>query len=153
MCRQAYIKYFPEVEGNTEDAKTDDPMSRKYREEDVWKYCSLISKKPIPIGNDGGYGSDKLGGNEALKSRLISTKDESNELFWKIRNREFFEEIGVQAALYKHHFFYELFKKYMMNQSDTVKDKCEEAYGKTAVTTSTKDAPTQEEVLKYCSFI
>lgn len=151
VCRQAYIKYFPEVEGNKEDAKGDDAMGRKYREDDVWKYCSIPSKKPSTIGSSGGYSSGKLGADSSLTNHLISTKDDSNDVFWEIRNREFFEEIGIQAALYKNNFFAELFTKQMMSQSDTIKEKCEEAYGKEAANASSKDAPTKEEVLKFCS--
>ncbi|GCE63562.1 hypothetical protein MHSWG343_05590 [Candidatus Mycoplasma haematohominis] len=81
-CKKAYATTKGDVKSTKE--------TNKYLESEVWRYCSSLETKPKTISEakettynsvSGSFGNKK-------KQELISVK--GNDLFWKLRNQEFF---------------------------------------------------------------
>uniref|UniRef100_UPI001C0A6C22 hypothetical protein n=1 Tax=Candidatus Mycoplasma haematohominis TaxID=1494318 RepID=UPI001C0A6C22 len=82
------------------DTKTSLEAKPKY-ESNVWSFCSLFINKLVTVDqslNKNGYSttSEKIGHKQ--KSKLISTVDKRNDLFWKLRTDEFFADTGTRSG-------------------------------------------------------
>ncbi|WP_216083529.1 hypothetical protein [Candidatus Mycoplasma haematohominis] len=141
--------------GNTTDITPSDTndSSKTKLNNNFWKYCSFLGKKPITIEEkktEKDYGTDKYGNTK--KSVLISTKD--SDLFWEVRNSEFFgEDSALNGSALENtdnSVFHKLFNTSKGGKRGHIKDACEKSYG-LKKDESGDDKAKEETVLKFCS--
>ncbi|WP_216083602.1 hypothetical protein [Candidatus Mycoplasma haematohominis] len=138
-CEDVYKQ--PKANINTQS--THDP--NKYLEDEVWRYCSLLSKKPKTIEEaktTDTYKTENTYGKQ-YKDKLIDPKHEDNEDFWNLKNAEFLGLKGAKAkreqVTNSNSIFY--------NANKSVKQLCNIAYFETTNGNSTP----LEDVFKFCS--
>lgn len=149
-CKSAYKE--ENKEENKEDSsgkiKETAPSSQGdeeyYLESDIWKFCSVLGKKPVTIAKqtDETYSTtNAIGSKEENKKVLISVKSEDNGWAWIYQQALFNDSVSESDK-----FFFKLKKEKLL------KDICKDAYGMVAdTTTSSETKPTEAEVKKYCS--
>lgn len=148
VCEEAYKKNLTNEVDFTSASGTED----KHRlAADILRYCSPLKQKPIIIqANDNTYSEGKIG-KQGHEKKLVSVSEESNDGFWKAQN-EWFKERGKSSTALDNYFnqFFETTKT--LKADKNIKQICEEAYTKAAVTEATTSQPKIDDVVKYCSF-
>ncbi|GCE63469.1 hypothetical protein MHSWG343_04660 [Candidatus Mycoplasma haematohominis] len=154
---QKVCKDFYEAENSK--VKTGTVASGEYEEEDAWRYCTAIKKKPKTInensGEENSYGettsTDTYG--KAKKENLISITSTDNALFWKEQNRLFFKDKGNRSgSKFKKDNTSSIFRDLWHTREGNIKDACEKAY-KLPSNVGTQSSPKadKDDIFKFCS--
>lgn len=146
VCADVYAKTKDHV---TPEAS---PAEKANLRRDLFKYCSPLGKEPTTIKGrqeEGNYPSE--GNNESIgkknKDKLISVLDSNNYLFWKLRNKEFYEATGNRTGNSGTD-GKEFKSKYASSEKPHIKTICQEAYKDTTATNSNYP---NVDVIKFCS--
>ncbi|GCE63812.1 hypothetical protein MHSWG343_08190 [Candidatus Mycoplasma haematohominis] len=138
---------------------TSSPTDSQYSEEDVWRYCSAVNRKPTAAGvfpKEGGTGGQKESEGypensfgRQNKDQLVSITDPENALFWNVQGKWFFkkEDNGSDRTFSGNGS--SIFKKLYDSGKGSLKDVCEEGYKLTSANANNKVDET--DLFKYCS--
>ncbi|WP_216083619.1 hypothetical protein [Candidatus Mycoplasma haematohominis] len=125
-----------------------EPAIDKYKEEDVWKFCSISPNRQKPVSlSDSKDNSEKSLVTDSSKETwgkqhkdgLISVDTLSNQWFWDLKERKFKDEQDEANSQ-------NVFKNRKKNNK-TVKETCSDAY-RESFTEKTK--VTETDLKKYC---
>lgn len=125
------------------------PGDSDFSLEDVWKYCSALGEMPKTISDVEGRQSERYNKESVgykVRWKLVDTR--TNDLFWKIRNQEFYVAkdthlkypVDVTDA-----FFYEKWLK----GNEHIRDICEEAYHMRG--DESDGGATEEAIIRICA--
>ncbi|WP_216083331.1 hypothetical protein [Candidatus Mycoplasma haematohominis] len=148
ICKAAFKESKENVASNVDDTDT-----TKFKESEVWKYCSAsrTGSKPVLLKDSQvKEDADLIAATESpetwgkkSKEHLVSTKDTSNDWFWELREKKFRSEQDSTEASEKNIF------KTRKKSGNTVKQTCQLAYVKDSG--SSADV-TDADLKKYCYF-
>lgn len=145
-CKSAYKEELKEdASGKIKETSPSSQSDEEYYlESDIWKFCSILGKKPVTIAkqtNETYSTTNAIGSKEENKKVLISVESKENGWAWIYQQALFDDSVSESDK-----FFFKLKK------DKWLKDICKEAYGMAADgTTSSENKPTEAEVKKYCS--
>ncbi|GCE63444.1 hypothetical protein MHSWG343_04410 [Candidatus Mycoplasma haematohominis] len=129
--------------------------------ENLLRYCSPIVKEPTVISEANGvlrnhqkkeevdgYSNSTYG--STYKNTLISVTDSRNDLFWTLKDKEFFGETesGTSSTGSQDNIFKKLRSTGNANKGHAVKRACKEAYS----TSTTNNNSQETDIFKYCSW-
>lgn len=128
-----------------------DSESQKFKEGNVWQFCSLAGGKPKSIqdmtgSNDqdkkntdaGGSWHSKLGSKK--KADLLAIYASDNEGMWKYLDIQFKGESNRASGFFT-----------ISKAEPTIKDLCAKAYGVTEAGNGGSSQPTEADLYKWCS--
>ncbi|WP_216083705.1 hypothetical protein [Candidatus Mycoplasma haematohominis] len=150
------VAVYKEDKGNV----TSTYESGKYLESEVWRYCSPLEIKQKTIQETeeetykdlaGSYGTTQ-------KEKLISLTDPKNDLFWELKDQEFFGLGNYSTVLTDNSFdqsedslFHKFFKTKDKENREKIKDVCGKAYLLLSTSANTNEKVQQNTVIKFCS--
>ncbi|GCE63580.1 hypothetical protein [Candidatus Mycoplasma haematohominis] len=149
VCEEVYKKASTEIEIVTSGIDN----AKSNLREDLFKYCSFLEKEPIKVVEKD-YSDAKSYG-KLHQGKLISTKDDSNNFFWKKQNELFFKDSGDRSGTGATGDAQSIFKKLYVDKNkkdkwDALKEVCDLAYSKKESDTEDNNAP-KLDVFKFCS--
>ncbi|WP_216083260.1 hypothetical protein [Candidatus Mycoplasma haematohominis] len=149
ICKAAFTSQKTDV---LIDTAADD--ANKFKESEVWKYCSAsrTGSKPVLLKDSQDQedlklitaaGSTETWGKKS-KDHLVSTKNTSNDWFWELKEKKFSSEKDSETVGEQN-----IFKTRKRN-GNSVKQACQLAYVKDS-TNSTAQVE-EADLKKYCYF-
>ncbi|WP_216083636.1 hypothetical protein [Candidatus Mycoplasma haematohominis] len=148
------------VYGEEKENVTSAYQNGKYLELEVWRYCSPLDTKPKTIQETGErtYEGSVSSYGWVKKEKFVSVTIEENNLFWELRDQEFFGLGNYSTILTDNSFdqskdslFHNFFKNKSFENRPKIKDVCGDAY-KMTDTQEAEDKKVQvNTIIKFCS--